>query len=230
MPRETLDRQMHHLQDEVLLLGSMVEQATMKSMDALKNHDLKSARQLYDHDRVINEKRYAIENAIMIIMATQQPMAHDLRELAAFLEVTGELERMGDYAKGICKVTLFLADTPIPIPLHDLDRMAELGLAMLHDALGAFIAENASAANQIPRRDDEVDELYIRVYHSLISAMMANPEIIDNANHLMWVAHNLERLADRVSNICERTVFVATGELLELESPDDEEEGEEDSN
>jgi phosphate transport system protein len=222
MPRETLDRQMHQLQDEVLLLGSMVEQATMKSMDALKNHDLASARQLHEHDRVINEKRYAIENAILIIMATQQPMAHDLRELAAFLEVTAELERMGDYAKGICKITLLLADSTLPIPLNDLERMAELGVAMLHDALGAFITENAVAANQIPKRDDEVDELYNRVYHSLVSAMIANPETIDNANHLMWAAHNLERLADRVSNICERTVFIKTGELLEIESDDEE--------
>ncbi len=230
MPRETLDRQMHHLQDEVLLLGSMVEQATMKSMDTLKNHDLAAARQLYDHDRVINEKRYAIENAILIIMATQQPMAHDLRELAAYLEVTAELERMGDYAKGIAKVTMLLADAPLPIPMRDLDHMAELGVAMLHDALGAFITENASEANQIPRRDDEVDELYNRVYHSLVSAMIANPEIIDNANHLMWVAHNLERLADRVSNICERTVFIKTGELLELEPTDEDEEGDEESN
>src|SRR5450759_5935248 len=105
MPRETLDRQMHHLQDEVLLLGSMVEQATMKAMDALKNRDIKSARQLYNHDRVINDKRYAIENAILIIMATQQPMAHDLRELAAFLEVTGELERMGDYALSLIHIS-----------------------------------------------------------------------------------------------------------------------------
>jgi len=229
MPRETLDRQMHQLQDEVLLLGSMVEQATMKSMDTLKNHDLTAARQLYNHDRVINEKRYAIENAILIIMATQQPMAHDLRQLAAFLEITAELERMGDYAKGISKVTMLLGNAPLPIPLQDLDHMAELGLAMLHDALGAFISENAVAANQIPKRDDEVDELYNRVYHSLVSAMIANPEIIDNANHLMWVAHNLERLADRVSNICERTVFIKTGELLEFEKPEDEEDGEEES-
>ncbi len=226
MPRETLDRQMHHLQDEVLLLGSMVEDATLKAIDALKNHDLRSARQVYAHDQVINEKRYAIENAILIIMATQQPMAHDLRVLAAYLEITGELERMGDYAKGIGKVTLNLGDAPIPIPLQDLEKMAEIGVSMLHDALGAFIAENASLAYQIPQADDEVDELYSRVYHALVNAMIANPEIIDHANHLMWAAHNLERLADRVSNICERTVFVATGELLELEPADDEEEEE----
>ncbi len=226
MPRETLDRQMHHLQDELLLLGSMVEDATMKAMDALRNHDLRTARQVYAHDQVINEKRYAIENAILIIMATQQPMAHDLRVLAADLEITGELERMGDYAKGIGKVVLNLADAPLPIPLLDLEKMAELGVSMLHDALGAFIAENAQLAYQIPQADDEVDELYNRVYHALVNAMIANPEIIDNANHLMWAAHNLERLADRVSNICERTVFIATGELLELEPAEDEEESE----
>ncbi len=228
MPRETLDRHMHHLQDEVLLLGSMVEDATMKAMDALRNHDLRTARQVYAHDQVINEKRYAIENAILIIMATQQPMAHDLRVLAAYLEITGELERMGDYAKGIGKVVMNLGDTPIPIPLQDLEKMAELGVSMLHDALGAFIAENAQLAYQIPQADDEVDELYNRVYHALVNAMIANPEVIDHANHLMWAAHNLERLADRVSNICERTVFVATGELLELEPPEDEEEESED--
>jgi phosphate transport system protein len=226
MPRETLDRQMHNLQDEVLLLGSMVEDATIKAMDALRNHDLRSARQVYAHDQVINEKRYAIENAILIIMATQQPMAHDLRVLAAYLEITGELERMGDYAKGIGKVTLNLGDSPIPIPLQDLERMAEIGVSMLHDALGAFIAENAQLAYQIPQADDEVDELFNRVYHALVNAMIANPETIDHANHLMWAAHNLERLADRVSNICERTVFIATGELLELEPAEDEEEEE----
>jgi phosphate transport system protein len=226
MPRETLDRQMHNLQDEVLLLGSMVEDATIKAMDALRNHDLRSARQVYAHDQVINEKRYAIENAILIIMATQQPMAHDLRVLAAYLEITGELERMGDYAKGIGKVTLNLGDAPIPIPLQDLERMAEIGVSMLHDALGAFIAENAQLAYQIPQADDEVDELFNRVYHALVNAMIANPETIDHANHLMWAAHNLERLADRVSNICERTVFIATGELLELEPAEDEEEEE----
>jgi phosphate transport system protein len=223
MPRETLDRQMHHLQDEVLLLGSMVEQATIQAMDALKNRDLKAANRVYNNDRLINEKRYAIENAILIIMATQQPMAHDLRELAAYLEVTSELERMGDYAKGIGKVTINLQDAPLPIPLHDLEKMAECGLSMLHDALGTFISENAAQAYQIPKRDDEVDELYNRVYHSLVNAMIANPEVIDHANHLMWAAHNLERLADRVSNICERTVFVATGELMELEPPEEEE-------
>jgi phosphate transport system protein len=225
MPRQTLDRQMHQLQDEILLLGSMVEQATLKSMEALKNRDVKIAHSLFKLDRSINEKRFAIENGILILMATQQPMAHDLRLLAAMLEVSTELERMGDYAKGTGKAVIRMADTPTPIPLNDIERMAEIGISMLHEALGAFISENANLAYQIPKQDDEVDSLYERVYHSLVSAMIANPEVIDHANPLMWVAHNLERFADRVANICERTVFIATGELLEFDTPEDDEEG-----
>ncbi len=224
MPRETLDRQIHQLQDEILLLGSMVEQATLDAMDALKRRDGQTARRVLSGDSRINDKRFAIENAIVICLATQQPMAHDLRTLAAFLEVSTELERIGDYAKGIAKVVIRLGDADIPIPYRELDQMAELSLNMLHRALGAFISENASVASQIPLEDEKVDELYLRVYRILISNMIANPEIIDHANLLLWVDHNLERLADRVTNICERTVFVATGELLEFELDDNEQE------
>jgi phosphate transport system protein len=224
MPRETLDRQIHQLQDEILILGSMVEQANLGAMDALRRRDIPSAQRILQDDTKINEKRFAIENAIVICLATQQPMAHDLRNLAAFLEVSTELERMGDYAKGIAKVVVRLGDFDIPVPMRELDQMAELSINMLHRALGAFISENANVASQIPLEDDLVDELYNRVYHIMINCMIANPEIIDHANLLLWVDHNLERLADRVTNICERTVFVATGELLEFELEDNEEE------
>ena len=224
MPRESLDRHMHQLEDEILLLGSMVEQATVHSMEALRNRDTKLAHNLLKMDRAINEKRFAIENGILILMATQQPMAHDLRLLAAMLEVSTELERMGDYAKGTGKSILRMGDTPTPIPLRDLEHMAELGISMLHEALGAFVSENAALAYQIPRGDDEVDALYERVYQALVAAMIANPEVIDHANPIMWIAHNLERLADRVCNICERTVFIATGELLEFDTGEEEEE------
>lgn len=223
MPRETLDRQIHHLQDEVLLLGSMVEQAMMESVDALKRRDSQTARRIFNDDHLINEKRYAIENAILILIATQQPMARDLRFLAAILEVIIELERMGDYAKGISKVTMRLGDTAIPFNFQDLIVMAERSVSMLHRALGAFIIENPQQAHEIPQEDDFVDELYNKVYRNLVSAMIENPEVIDTANLLMWVAHNIERMADRVTNICERTVFICTGELLELDSEDDEE-------
>jgi phosphate transport system protein len=224
MPRQTLDRQIHQLQDEILLLGSMVEQANLSALDALKRRDIPLARRVLHDDINVNEKRFAIENAIVISLATQQPMAHDLRTLAAFLEISTELERMGDYAKGIAKVVIRLGDADIPIPMREIEQMAELGINMLHRALGAFVNENAAVASQIPMEDDLVDDLYNRVYNTLVSTMIANPEIIDDVNLLLWVIHNLERLADRVTNICERTVFVATGELLEFETEEDDEE------
>ncbi len=222
MPRETLDRQIHHLQDEILLLGSMVEQAMLNAVEALKRRDLEAATQIYEDDVLINEKRFAIENAILILIATQQPIAKDLRMLAAMLEVITELERMGDYAKGVAKITNKIGDAVLPLPMREIAKMGELAVNMLHRALTAFINENPSQACLIPLEDDEVDKLYNQVYHSVVRSMIANPEIIDQTNLMLWVAHNLERMADRVTNICERTVFIATGELLEMESSDDE--------
>jgi phosphate transport system protein len=222
MPRETLDRQIHHLQDEVLLLGSMVEQAMLSAVEALQRRDMDTAKRIYNDDHLINEKRYAIENAILILIATQQPMARDLRLMAAILEVITELERMGDYAKGIAKISLRMGKHPISLATREFSTMASLAVDMLHRALGAFISENAQQAYQIPREDDQVDELYNKVYRGLVSAMIADPTVIDQANLLMWAAHNLERMADRVTNICERTVFIATGELMEMDTDDDE--------
>lgn len=223
MPRDTLTRQIHHLLDEVLLLGSMVEQAMLSAIDALRQRDLTAAARIYDSDQQINDKRFAIENAVLILIATQQPMAHDLRLLAAILEIITELERMGDYAKGISRVIMRLKDTEINIPHRDFERMANLAVGMLHRALGAFVNEDPNEASAIPAEDEAVDNLYNQIYRGLVESMIANPATIDQANLLMWVAHNLERMADRVTNICERTVFIATGDLLELETSDDEE-------
>ncbi len=224
MPRDTLDRQINNIKDEVLILGNMVEQATLKSVDTLKKRDVKAAHEVFEYDLLINDKRFAIENAVLILIATQQPIARDLRILAAILEIITELERMGDYAKGIGKVTVKLDEIDIPIPIKDISKMAELAVAMLHKALGAFVNENLNLAQQIPQEDDKIDDLYNKIYREVVAMMVADPAIIDNANLLMWVAHNLERLADRVTNICERTVFIATGELLEMDSTDDEDE------
>jgi phosphate transport system protein len=222
MPRETLDRQMQKLQDEVLLMGSMIEQAMSDAIDALNRRDTVAARCVYDGDQFVNEKRFAIENAVLILMATQQPMAHDLRFLAAILEVITEMERMGDYAKGIARVTIRLQDENVTLPMREFTRMAELAISMLHDALSAFIREDTQLALDIVPRDSEVDDLYNKVYHKLVTDMIANPDSIDRTNLLMWVCHDLERMADRVINICERTVFISTGELLELASSDEE--------
>lgn len=223
MPRETLDRQIHQLQDEVLLLGSMVEQALADAIDSLNRRDQEAAHRIHHGDQLINEKRFAIENATLILIATQQPMAHDLRFLAAILEVITELERMGDYAKGIAKITIDLGDENISIPSREFSHMADLAISMLHSSLSAFITEDTQLALSIPPEDDQVDALYNKVYHKLVTDMIANPESIDRTNLLMWVSHNLERTADRAVNICERTIFIASGELYELSTSDDEE-------
>lgn len=228
MPRQTLDREIHHLQDEVLLLGSMVEQAMLNAIDALKRQDLDLAYRVYKDDELINEKRYAIENRLLILFATQQPIAHDLRLLAALLEVITELERMGDYAKGIAKITRIIQKDKLPIPIREISQMGDLTVSMLHRSLGAFINEDVSMAYRIPQEDDRVDELFNQVYKKLINGMIANPETIDHSNFIMWVIHNIERMADRVTNICERTIFIATGELLEIDASDDEWQDEED--
>ncbi|MDF1519372.1 MAG: phosphate signaling complex protein PhoU [Brevefilum sp.] len=222
MPRQTLDREIQHLQDEVLLLGSMVEQAMLNAIDTLKHRDKKAARLVYLDDERINEKRYAIENRVLILFATQQPIAHDLRLLAAILEVITELERMGDYAKGIAKIAVRISDDETPIPIREITRMGDLAVSMLHRALSAFINEDVNMAYRIPKEDDLVDDLYNQVYHKNVNAMIANPEIIDHSSYIMWVVHNIERMADRVTNICERTIFIATGELLEIDISDDE--------
>jgi phosphate transport system protein len=223
MPRTTLDRELHQLQDEVLLLGSMVEQAMLDAIDALKRRDIEAAYRVYNNDHLINEKRFAIENATLITIATQQPMAHDLRFLAAILEVDTELERIGDYAKGIAKIVIRLKDFAIPIPMKEFSQMTEIAVGMLHKSLSAFVTEDSELAQVIPPEDDQVDELFNRTYRMLVTSMIADPELIDHTNLLFWVAHNLERTADRVVNICERTVFIATGELMEIESSEEEE-------
>jgi len=222
MTRETLERKIKELLDQVLELGAMVEEATVQAVESLKNRDIEAARRIYAGDKEINDKRFEIENQCMIVMASQQPMATDLRVLASMLEISTELERMGDYAKGIALINIRLGDDALLKPLVDLPRMAEIAADMLHRALEAFANRDVEQARAIPKEDDLVDDLFNHIHRELISFMISDPTIIDRANYLMWAAHNLERLADRVTNICERTVFVVTGELIELDVSDDE--------
>ncbi len=218
MARETFERQMQILLDQVLVLGSMVEQAVLDSLDALKRRDLSAARRIREADLQINEKRYAIESGCITLIATQQPMARDVRFLAAILEIITELERIGDYAKGICKITLLISEEAIdPVLIYNLEQMANIGLGMLRRALDAFVSGDATAAREIPLEDSQVDDLYNQMYHKLMERMAADITTIDRANHIMWAAHNLERMSDRVTNICERIIYVATGEMKELD-------------
>jgi phosphate transport system protein len=223
MARETLDRRINHLLEEILVLDSMVEDAILQSVESLKKQDVERAQQIYIYDKVVNAKRIDLENESITTIATQQPiMARDLRLLASILEVAAELERMGDYAKGIATICLRIGKEPHIKPLVDIPRMAELSISMLHRSVGAFVRGDAETALQIPQEDDLVDSLYNQVYRELVTIMFSNPATIDQANFLMWVAHNLERVADRVTNICERTIYTQTGELKEIDDSDDE--------
>lgn len=222
MTREKLDQKIQEHLDQIIALGSMVEQAILDSVGVLKERDLERAQEIYDHDEVINAKRFQIENDALITIATQQPAAKDLRILASVIDVAGELERMGDYAKGIALITIRLGDEPPIKPLIDLPRMGEITADMLHRALGAFVEGDKVLAFSIPKDDDQVDDLYNQVYRELLTIMMGDPETIDRATYLLWAAHNLERTADRVNNICERAYYIATGELREISASDDE--------
>ena len=219
MARETVERQLQLLLDQVLVLGSMVEQAVLDSLESLKRRDLAMARRIYEADLQVNEKRYSIESGCITLIATQQPMARDVRFLAAILEIITELERIGDYAKGICKITQLVSEEEIdPVLIYNLQQMAGLGLDMLRRSLDAFVAGDATIAREIPMEDNKVDELYNQIYHKLMEQMATDITTIDRANHMMWAAHNLERMSDRVTNICERIVYVATGEMKELDT------------
>ncbi|MBT3336955.1 MAG: phosphate signaling complex protein PhoU [Anaerolineae bacterium] len=211
--RKTFEYEIQQLKDNILTLGSMAEQALLDSVDALKHRDIPRSQEIYDNDDLINAKRFEVENAVMVAIATQQPMAHDLRLLASILDIAGELERMGDYAKGIAKINIIMGEQKLLKPLVDLPLMAEKTVDMLHRALTAFIEEDLNAAKSIPTEDDVVDALYTQIYQELITYVIADPTGIERSNWLLWAAHNLERVGDRVTNICERTVFIATGEL-----------------
>ena len=222
MLRKTFETEIQQVKDEVLLLGSMVEQAILNSVEALKKRDIKASERIYQEDMEVNKKRFDIESKLMVLIATQQPMAHDLRLLASCMEIISELERMGDYAKGIANINIRMGDAPLLKPLIDIPRMAQIGVDMLHHALTAFVNEDVEAAQSIPVQDDEVDALYNQVYRELMTYVIQDAKTIERANWLLWVAHNLERVADRVTNICERTVFIVTGEMTEIKSTDDE--------
>ena len=220
MLRKAFDQEIQTTKDEILILGSMVEQAIHASVNALKAHSLRRAQQVIESDAAINAKRYDIEARVINIIATQQPIARDLRVLASVLEVTSELERIGDYAKGIAMLCIRIGSQPTILHLSDLPLMAELSMSMLHRSLVAFVEEEPEVARKIPDEDDLVDNLYLQFYRVMISYFMENPSNIDEVNYLMWAAHNLERAADRASSICERTIFIATGEITELTGHD----------
>lgn len=210
--RAHYDRQLQTLQEDLLLLGNMAEKSVERSVDALKDRDADVARRVVVSDREIDNLSYALEERSLLLIATQQPMAADLRTIAGVLFIIGELERIGDYAEGIGKIALEVNKEPPLKPLIDIPRMAAIAIDMLHQSLGAFIERNITVCREIWQRDDELDGLYNQVYRELLTYMLNDPKTIERATQLLWAAHNLERIGDRVTNICERTAFIVTGD------------------
>jgi phosphate transport system protein len=216
MIRQTFEKDLQKLQDEVLAMGDNVANNITDSVAILKRRDLDGARGLIAADRRINEKRIELEMACFTLLATQQPMAGDLRTIASMLAIVIELERINDYAKGIGRITLMLGSEPLLKPLVDIPIMAEKARSMLERSLTAFARRDEALARAIPPDDDEVDDLYNQVFQELMQKVIEDPTGVDQANYLLWAAHNLERTADRVTTICERVVYMTSGHLVEL--------------
>jgi phosphate transport system protein len=216
MLRETFQENMKELERDVFDMYEMVIKAINLSIEALKTRNITEAKKIISDDILINKKRWDIEEKCINLIATQQPVATDLRELIAILNIITELERIGDHAEGIAKIVVMHGDAPLVKPLIDIPRMAEKAINMLKKSLEAFINRDVKAAREICDEDDEVDMLYEQVYRELLSFMIEDPRTITRATYLIWAAHNLERICDRVTNICERIIFLVTGVMEEI--------------
>jgi len=216
MPREGFHRRIKELEHEVLEMGEMVFDAIHRSVEALRNLDAETARQVVANDAQVDRKRWQLEDRCVDLIATQQPVASDLREIIATLSIVRDLERIGDYAEGIGKIVLMHGDEPLVKPLTHLPVMADKAVGMLRRSLEAFVQRDAKAARLICDEDDAVDKLYDQAYHDLIGYMIKDPSVITRATYLIWAAHNIERIADRATNIAESVVYLVTGTPTEL--------------
>jgi phosphate transport system protein len=214
--RAGLDLQLKMLEDDVVVLGGMVEKSIARALDALSRRDLEASEQVIREDDYIDSKRFEIEEKCIDIIATQQPMAGDLRVVVTILHVIVELERMGDYAEGIARISLLMGNEPTLKPLIDIPRMADKATTMLHRSLDALMNRDTVTALQVCNEDDQVDALYDQVYRELLLFMIEDPKVIQRATYLLWVAHDVERIADRATNIAERVVYLVTGKMEEI--------------
>jgi len=221
--RTALNREESIIKDDILRMGSMVESAIDRSIAALKQRDAALAQQIIDDDKKVNQLRFKIEEECIALIATQAPTAGDLRAVIGATHIAVELERMGDHATGIAKITLRMLDQPLLKPLIDVPIMAGVVKEMTRTALDAFVRGDVDLARKVAARDDEVDQLYQQIFRELLTYMLEDPKNISRATFLLWVAHNLERIGDRAVNLCERAIFITTGQLGELNTDDSKE-------
>lgn len=217
--RSTFDREFSAIQQMLLEMGSMLDWAIERSMFSLKHANQEQAQTIIEKDERVNELRYKIEEACLTLVATQQPAASDLRAVIAAMHIAVEMERMGDHAAGIAKTVILMSEEPLLKTIKKIPKMAELSRQMLADCLNAYIQRDADWARRIAAQDAEMDQLYKAVFDRLIEIMAKKTELIPRATYLSWTAHNLERIADRVTNIAERIIFMTTGDVKELNVP-----------
>jgi phosphate transport system protein len=215
-PRQHYVQQLEALHTEIRALGQMVIVSITRAIDALRRQDVEAAQRIRAEDQRIDQAQAALEEHALTVMATQQPMAGDLRRIVAAIEIASELERIGDYAKGIAKITIRNADQPLVKALVDIPQIAEHAINMLGNALDAYVNQDADAARGLAEADDEVDQLSANVRADLLKVIQDDPATALRAVDLMFVAHNLERIADRTTNIAERVIFMVKGDVVEL--------------
>lgn len=216
MSRQLFNKELTELRDSVLVIGSMVEKALLDSIESLRTGDLQWSKKIIDDDEAINAKRFEIEDRCLFVIASQQPMATDLRNLASILYIVTDLERIADHGEGIARINLLMGDEPLPRRLGHIPAMADLAVAMLRDSLRAYIDLDVAAARRICDADDQIDQLQDRVYETSFQAMIEDPSSIQRNTYLLWTAHNLERVGDRCTNICERIIYAVTGRMEEI--------------
>lgn len=214
MLRSDYERDLSSLQADLAEMATHVQQATRRALNALENQDLELAQQIIDEDDHIDRLQDALEDKCVTMMATQQPMARDLRALMSAVHIAVELERMGDYAEGIAKICLRIGDQPLLKPLIDIPRMADLALTMLDESLQSHANRDEWLAQKVCKDDDAVDDLYNQIYRELLTYMLQDPRNIERATYLLWVAHDLERIADRATNIAERVMWLVSGHTV----------------
>lgn len=214
--RTTFDREFGVICDHLAKMSQMVDWAIENALKALDESDHALAEQVIAHDQEINALRFEIEEECLVVIATQQPAAGDLRAIVAAMHIVGEMERMGDHAEGIAKTVILMEEEPLLKTLKKIPRMGELSRSMLADSIQAFLKRDAAWAREVAARDSDMDMMYREIFDKLIEKMAKKPELIARATYLMWCAHNLERIADRVTNIAERVIFMNTGSMKEL--------------
>jgi phosphate transport system protein len=217
--RSAFHHQLQELRDDVVTMASMVDKAIARAVDALRTQDVQLAQTVVEGDRAINDLRWQGEDRALTLIATQGPMAADLRTVAASMQIFTDLERMGDHAAGIAKIVIYTANEPLLKPLVDIPQMAQIARSMLNSAITALLQRNVELAREISASDEQIDRLYDAVIRELLTFMRADPDTITRATHLLWAAHDIERIGDRVTNVCERVIFLVSGQFEEIDRP-----------